>query len=295
MFRNIFLSIILFTFIQCGNNKEMKFAGGFEGGTYHSIANSLKNLPEWKVEIVKSNGSFENIQLIKEGKVDFGLVQLDMYKSAKISDPSIAEKLIPITPILKDEVHLVVRKEIKSIEDLKGKKILIGHSESGIKATSLTVLREIGITDSDSTFIEENPTLGFKKIFTNEIDAAFIVSGMPVKILTEVSDEDGKKIKLLDLKKIFETKLSKGNKVYSLGEIPKGTYKWETDVTETLLVQTVLFANQKVNPTKIKNLIESILKNKMTLEVGHPEWKDFSHNFIQKEKKNNPEMVFPSL
>lgn len=295
MSKKILIFFLFVNLIQCGKNKEVKLAGGFVGGTYHSVAESLKNLPEWKISVIPSNGSFENIQHIKSEKVDFGLVQLDMYRNAKISDPSITEKLVPITPILQDEVHLVVRKEIKNIEDLKGKKILIGHSESGIKATSLTVLREAGITETESKFIEENPTTGFKKIFTKEIDAVFIVSGMPVKILTEVTEEEGKQIKLLDLKNLFEQKLSKGNKVYALGEIPANTYSWEKDKTETLLVQTVLFANSKVSNDKIKNFIEAILNNKMTLEVGHPEWKTFTKEFIESQKKNNSDMVYKGL
>ena len=290
MYRISFYLILIFSLFSCKKNQPLLFAGGFVGGTYNSIAESLKKLPDWSIKVIDSNGSLDNIYLVKDGKVDMALVQMDMYRSALYADQKIPDSVKPVVPVLQDEVHLITRKQITTPNDLKGKKIVIGHAESGIKATSLTVLLELGISDTDVILIEESPTYGIPAILNGEVDAVFVVSGMPVKILTEIPEKAGEKIHLLSLNKVFESKLNRANKIYALGEIPAGTYSWQKEKVDTLLVQTVLFANKAVKEETINSFVDSILKNKLVLEVGHPEWKQFTKDNLRKLQKSTPDL-----
>ncbi len=285
-----FLFILFLTVVNCKKPQSVMLASGFVGGTYHSITQSLKNLPNWQVQVTPSNGSLDNVYLLMDGKVDMALVQLDLYRSALMGNEKLKVEIKPIIPVLQDEVHLVARKNIKSIQDLKGKKIVIGHSESGIKSTSLTILLEVGISGTDVKLIEESPSKGIPLLLKGEVDAVFVVSGMPVKILADIPESESKNIHILPLLEVFESKINKSNKVYALGEIPTGTYAWQKEKVETLLVQTVLYARKSFDSKLAKSFVEEILKNKLTLEVGHTEWKQFTMENLSIHLKKSPEL-----
>lgn len=95
---------------------ELKLATGSKGGDYYNFGEAIRqvitqNQPNIKLQVIPTNGSGENMQLLEEGKVQLALVQNDT--PAKPSARAIAL-------IYPEVFHLIAsqKSEIKSLEIL---------------------------------------------------------------------------------------------------------------------------------------------------------------------------------
>ncbi len=292
--KNKIIVILLLIFLsQCKEKEETLFAGGFIGGTYDTMAKSLQDIPALKVKVVNSNGSLDNINLLLDQKADFALTQVDMYYSAKLGNAAIHQKTAILLPVLQDEIHLLVNPSIKKVSDLKGKKIAIGHSVSGIKATSISVLRLCGIDFDQIIAMELGPEEALPKLLNQEIDALFIVSGLPVKILSALPESSSEKIQLLSLDNSVLDKIKADNKVYQRSIIPEKTYVWQKESVNTLQVQTVLLARKDLSAKHVSTFVNGLFSNLDTLISAHPEWRGINQTSLKEKLTVMPEFFHP--
>ncbi len=290
-----FIIILIASIHQCKEKADTLFAGGFKGGTYDTMAKSLQENKSLKVKVVNSNGSLDNINLLLDKKADFCLTQVDMYYSAKLGNPEVAKQTSILLPVLQDEIHLLVNPSIKSITDLKGKKIAIGHSESGIKATSISVLRLNGIDFSEIEVRELGPEEAIPLLLKKEIDAVFVVSGLPVKILSALPEESKDKIKILNFEDSVLDKIKADNKVYQRSTIPANTYNWQKEKINTLQVQTVLLARKDLPTSEVNEFIQKLFSNVDTLSSAHPEWNGIRESILKEKLKTMPDFFHSTV
>lgn len=296
MKKNIITILFLFLFLQaCKGKQENLFAGGFLGGTYDTMAKSLRDISALNVKVVDSNGSLDNINLLLDKKADFALTQVDMYYSAQLGNADIHKKTAILLPVLQDEIHLLVNASIKSVDELKGKKVAIGHPVSGIKATSISVLRLSGINFNEIQALELGPEEALPKLLNQEIDALFIVSGLPVKILSALPESAGEKIKILSFPDSVLDKIKADNKVYQRTTIPENTYSWQKVKVDTLQVQTVLLARKDLSAEKVAGFINGLFSNLDTLVSAHPEWSGIRLSSLKEKITVVPEFFHPMV
>ena len=69
--------------------------------------------------------------------------------------------------------------------------------------------------------MELGPEEALPKLLNQEIDALFIVSGLPVKILSALPESSSEKIQLLSLDNSVLDKIKADNKVYQRSIIPE--------------------------------------------------------------------------
>ena len=294
MKKSIIMILLCISFLfECKGNEDNLFAGGFAGGTYDTMAKSLQEIPALKVKVINSNGSLDNINLLLDKKAEFALTQVDMYYSAKLGNAAIAKDISILLPVLQDEIHLLVNPSIKKVQDLKGKKIAIGHSVSGIKATSISVLRLSGIDFSEIEALELGPEEALPKLLNKEIDAVFVVSGLPVKILSELPENSSDKIKLLSFENSVLDQIKADNKVYQKSIIPANTYNWQKEKVDTLQVQTVLITRKDLSSMKVSNFLKELFLNLDSLTSAHPEWNGIQKKSLKEKINSLPEFFHP--
>ncbi len=79
----IFLIMISWLLLLNHDASSITIATGSQEGTYYKIAQDIKQIAEKEgiaVEIISTNGSFDNINLLGAGKVDLAILQLDVLK-----------------------------------------------------------------------------------------------------------------------------------------------------------------------------------------------------------------------
>lgn len=93
--------------------------------------------------MILSAGTLQNVPDVQRYRsLPLGLAQLDVlaYLNLALNDDSsarhIAEELLIVLPLYREEVHLLARAGIKQISDLNGEKIAIGELGSGTSVTA---------------------------------------------------------------------------------------------------------------------------------------------------------------
>ena len=143
-----------------GGKKFINIATGGTAGTYYPLGGALadilnKNLKGANASAQSTGASVANVNLLKEGKVDIAFIQNDiayyaatgteMFKDKKV------ESLKGLATLYPETVQIVTTKKtgIKTVADLKGKRVAVGAAGSGTEANARQILNIAGITYKD--------------------------------------------------------------------------------------------------------------------------------------------------
>ncbi len=144
-----------------------------------------------RVLTMLGKGSMQNITDILYLKgIDIGIVQSDVLSYARQvgSHNSLNKQIHYITKLYNEEFHLLVNKKIQSIEELAGKRVNFGPSNSGTNISAVTVFGTLGV-DVKVTNFEHDVAL--EKVKTGDIDAMVFVDGKPIRLFQDLSAKDG--------------------------------------------------------------------------------------------------------
>jgi len=111
-----------------------------------ALAAALREVdPDLTLELRASQGSTENLVLLREGKVDLGLVQGEYAYEAldRQGEPA----LTVVAPVYAAPGLFVVPADspVRTIDDLRGQPVALGTKSSGLTAMGRTVLRGAGL------------------------------------------------------------------------------------------------------------------------------------------------------
>jgi TRAP transporter TAXI family solute receptor len=282
LFSIFLITVAIISITVISSQKELKsdpgkltFVSGFEGGTYYKIGDSLNKLPGMEFEVLTTKGTNYNIKMLIDKKADLGLAQMDIWTSYynKQEDKSVVKIVLPIYT---EEVHIIVQKGMKTLADLKGKKISIGPDDSGSNATGKIILKSLGINPNGKNIDKSSPKDALNKLLKKEIDALFIVAGAPIELLSKLSSKKAKAIKLLPVDNDFYINLLAETGIqYIKGFIKKKKYKWLKKDVPAILVYSAIIARKDLPDSTVTNLTKGIIKNIKTLSKKHNKWKEF--------------------
>lgn len=267
--------------------KFFRIGTGGTAGTYYPIggliANSISG-DKVNASAVATNGSVANVNAIVGAASESGFVQADVatwaYTGTGLYEGKAkVEELRAIANLYPEAVHVVVKKGlgVKSIADLKGKRVSVDEPGSGSIVNAKAILSAYGLGDRDYKAENLKPGPSADKLRDGALDAFFITTGYPIGALTELASTLG--FELLPIDGEAAVKLKKQFGFFADDAIPDGTYK---DVAG---VKTVSVGAQWVTSAKIDaDLVYEVTKGlwndktRATLDAGHAKGKA-----IQKE------------
>jgi uncharacterized protein len=175
-------------FIEPSSKKEITIATGSIDGEYYKTALLYKDILEKqkvKVNIITSNGSIENIQLLKDKKVDIAFVQngIDELKNQHSLKAIASVNYEPLWIFYKNENYTM-----DYVIQLISKKISVGKEGSGTKDLALKILNDNGIDDQNSQILSHSTQEAKELLLKGEIDAMFVVTSANSKIVKELLD-----------------------------------------------------------------------------------------------------------
>ncbi|MGJ5033444.1 MULTISPECIES: TAXI family TRAP transporter solute-binding subunit [unclassified Bradyrhizobium] len=146
---------------------------------------SLRVLP------ILGRGSAQNlIDIIMLKNIDMGFVTTDALEFVKTeyNIPDIAQRVRYIAQLFHNDVHIVARREIRSLEDLNGRRVFAERS-IGLPAAR-TIFRRLGIrADIDS---QTDPTGGLQKLIDGQGDAWIASVSKDAPIIKGIKNEGGR-------------------------------------------------------------------------------------------------------
>lgn len=257
---------------------------GGTSGTYYPIGGLIANSisatgPSGVAGLVatanSSNGSVANINAIQSGASESGFSQSDVAYWAysgtglfegkgKIEDVRLIATLYPET------LHVVARADagIKSIADLKGKRVSIDEPGSGTIVDARIVLGAFGVTEKDITPEYLKPGPAGEKMRDGGLDAYFFVGGYPAGAVTELAASTS--ITLVPVTGPEVDQALQEYKFFSKDTVPAETYKGVPE-TETISVAAQWVTSAKQSEDLVYSITKSLYSEatQKALQAGH--------------------------
>ena len=265
--------LILLTLCFCQPALALTIAAGTPEGTYYQIAQDIDQVAEKDgipIDIVRTNGSFDNINLLGAGKVDLAILQLDALKFAADAlqaraGLNILAELKVVLNLYFEEIHVIAKDDnIRSLEQLEGKKVAVGPKNGGSALTAEVLFTLYGVR-AEKFF--DAPVEALQKLQTGTLDALIFVGGAPVPAFEKL-DRSFHFVKLPSNPFIEQ--------IYQKRKIAPAVYPWAGEA-ETYTVPSVIMTRDRkdeVYGAVIQKLVLAILTNKEKLDAtGHPKWK----------------------
>lgn len=248
--------------------KFMSILTGGTGGTYFPLGGAFANIVSDATGIdtnaETTGASAENMQSIKDEKGEIAFTQTDIASYATegklMFDGNAIDNIRAIGTLYPETIQIVTTEKsgIKTVEDLKGKKVSIGAPGSGTAANAEQILEVYGmklddIKKQDLSFDES--VAGIKD---GNIDAAFVTAGAPTSAVEELSATEKVFIVPIDADKADD--LVKKYPYYTKEEVPSGTYKLGSAVP-TVAVLAMLVVKEDLADEVVYDITKSIFEN----------------------------------
>ncbi|MBI5251760.1 MAG: TAXI family TRAP transporter solute-binding subunit, partial [Desulfomonile tiedjei] len=143
---------------KSGESIDLVLATGGTGGTYFPLGGGIAKLwkdaiPGLNVTVQATGASVANIRLLGKREADLALVQNDTADYGRTGRESFIDKkekytnYLAIAALYPEAVQIVVRSgsSIRNIEELKGKKVVVGAAASGTELASRQIFSAYGI------------------------------------------------------------------------------------------------------------------------------------------------------
>ena len=140
---------------------------------------------------VIGRGSLQNITDLKYLRgIDIAIVQADVLNFAKDQRlfPGIDTSLTYITKLYNEEFHLLVRPEIKKIEDLADRKVNVDLITSGTAVTANNIFQQLHL---NIQAMHDNQQVALAKLRNGEIAGLAFVAGKSAPLFSSVTREEG--------------------------------------------------------------------------------------------------------
>lgn len=268
--KRILFGLILLVYSDVGF--ALTIATGPSDGTYIQIARDMQRVSQKdgiKLEILPTKGSFENMILLGDMKVDLAIAQIDALGFfAKVMKPQgvdVFESLRVILNLYPEEIHVLTHNSsINSFFQLVGKRVSFGPKDSGSALTGEVLLDTYGIK-LDKLYLD--PSDALERLKQKQLDAMVFVGGAPVPLFKNL----GSGFRFVDLPRNESLE-----KTYTRKTLDRNLYDW-TIPTETYTVASVLMGRDtkdQLYAQNIQKLILSVLTNQVQLKAtGHEKWK----------------------
>ena len=256
---------------------------GGTGGTYYPVGGMIANAistDKINVSAVATNGSVANVNGIVGGSMESGFSQADInawaFSGTGIYEgkPKI-EELRVIANLYPESVHVIVRKGsgIKSLADLKGKRVSIDEPGSGTLVNARALLAAHGVSERDIRPEYLKQVQSAEKFKDGSLDAYFQTTGYPQGTLSELAATNG--FELLPIAGDIRDKIMAQFKFFTKDQIPDGVYK-DVKGVDTVAVGAQWTTTSKQPDDLVYEITKALWsdKTRAAMDAGHAKGKD---------------------
>ncbi|WP_079254045.1 TAXI family TRAP transporter solute-binding subunit [Endozoicomonas arenosclerae] len=247
------------------------------GGAICRLVNRDRKDHGIRCSVESTGGSVYNLNTIRSGELDMGIVQSDWQynayngTSAEFKDQGADKKLRAVFSIHPEAFTIVARKDAKIVnfEDLKGKRVNIGNPGSGQRGTMEQLMDVYGWTKATFSLTSELKSAEqAKALCDNKIDAFVFTAGHPSGSLKEATSSC--ETVLVNVTGDKVEKLIADNPYYRSATIPGGMYQGNDKDTKTFGVAATFVSSADINDEAVYNITKSVFENLDTFKKLHP-------------------------
>lgn len=270
------------------DSRFVTIATGGASGPYNIIATTLAELyvQDYGVnsKTQTTGASVENINLLHQGKAEMAFLMSDVLSQAVNGEGAFANKIDnvkQIAALYPNFVQIVTSKRsgIKTLADVRGKRVAVGDQNSGVEVNARTLLNGHGITYDDIRVDYLGYAEAADALKAGRIDVAFLTSGLPNSSLMEL--EQGFDLQLVSILPEDVARIAEDKSYFVSLEIPAGTYGNEEPIP-TAAIMNALAVRADMSKEDVYKLTKTFFENLSKLENSHQAVKDISLENAQK-------------
>ncbi len=246
------------------------------GGAICKLVNKDRKEHNIRCSVESTGGSIYNINTIRSGELDFGIVQSDsQYNGYNGTGEFTAQgpykKLRAMFSLHTEPFNIIARNDagINSVADLVGKRVNIGNPGSGDRATMQVVMDAFGWTnDSFKLASELKGSERSQALCDNKIDAFIYMVGHPNGSIKEATTSCDAKLVPATGPQI--DKIVADNPYYTYTNVPAGMYRGNDEDVKSFGVAATLVTSADVSDEVAYNVAKAVFENFDTFTRLHP-------------------------
>lgn len=248
------------------------------GGTMYPVGRAIaqvinENISQMKINIGASNGSLTNVEGLRGGQIDLGLVSSDVAYCAYLGEEEFSGKpmknLRAIGAVYFSRSNWMAKDTLDAVfvHDLLGKRVAVGPESSTTELSARIALQVVGINSSNTKLENYGLGSGSKALQEGKLDAMHGLAGVPIKAMQDLA-----KNQPCHLLRYTEEELKailNDNGQYRKTVIPAGTYSGQKEDVPTFGVKCVLCVNADMDEETVYNITKILRQSVEDLDELH--------------------------
>ncbi len=251
---------------------------GGTSGVYYPLGTALstiynKTIPGAKATVQSTKASAENLNLLEAGRGEIALALGDAVANAWAGNaeggfPKKLTKLRAISATYSNYIQIVANADagIKTVADLKGKRISVGAPKSGTELNARAVLKAAGLTYKDFDKVEYLPFGESVELMKNrQLDVTLQSAGLGVASIRDLATS----IKIVVVPIPADVVKKVGDPAYMAAMIPAGTYEGQSADVATAAISNILVSHSGVSNELAYQMTKQMYGNLDTMVAAH--------------------------
>jgi TRAP transporter TAXI family solute receptor len=259
--------------------ERLGIATGGTGGVYFVLGGGLAELigehvDGYEATAEVTSASVDNMLLIADGKTDIAFALADTAADGVQGRDSFDGEKIPamaLASVYLNYTQLVTTagSGIRTVEDLRGKKVSVGSPGSGTEVIALRVLEAAGLDPAEDIAKRQlGAGESVQAVKDGALDAFFWSGGVPTGAVTDLATTD--EVVMVPTEPQLATLQQRYGDVYAKAEIEAGEYEGVDEPVATIAVPNYLVVREDMDAELAYQLTKLLFERKDDLAAVHP-------------------------
>ncbi|MCI4440911.1 TAXI family TRAP transporter solute-binding subunit [Tibeticola sp.] len=251
---------------------------GGQSGVYYPLGVALsqifgKAIPNARSTAQVTKASAENLNLLQAGRGELAFALGDAVSDAWKGDAEAGfktklDKLRGLSATYNNYIQIVASADsgIKTLADLKGKRVSVGAAKSGTELNARAILKAAGLSYADLGKVEYLPFGESVELMKNrQLDATLQSAGLGVASIRDLATA----VKIVVVPVPPEVVAKVGDPAYQTAVIPANTYTGQTADVPTAAIPNFLVTHAGVPDALVYQMVKAMYDNLDTLRAAH--------------------------
>jgi hypothetical protein len=220
-----------------------------------------------------TRASAENLNLLQAGRGELGFTLADALSDAWQGNEEAGfktklDKLRGLSATYNNYIQIVANADsgIKTLADLKGKRVSVGAARSGTELNARAIFKAAGLSYNDLAKVEYLPFGESVELIKNrQLDATLQSAGLGVASIRDLATA----VKIVVVPVPADVVAKVGDAAYQPATIPAGTYAGQTADVPTAAIPNFLVTHAGVSDDLAYRMAKAMYENLPTLHAAH--------------------------
>lgn len=251
---------------------------GGTSGVYYPLGVALsqiyaKTIPEAKSSVQATKASVENLNLLQASRGEIAFTLGDSLSDAwngveEVGFRQPLKRLRGIAAIYPNYVQIVALADsgVRTLADLKGKRISVGAPKSGTELNARAILRGAGMSYADFGKVEYLPFGESVELMKNrQLDATLQSAGLGVASIRDLASS----VRIVVVPIPAEVVAKVGDPAYQAATIPAGTYEGQNADAPAVAINNFLVSHEGVSDDIAYRMTKELFENLGQMVSAH--------------------------